>query len=52
MKVITTSRNLFELIALSANVIPIPLIHTQIYPLIAKAVLEAHTALSPPKNRT
>lgn len=43
MKVITTSSNVFELIALSANLIPVPLIHTQIYPLIAKAVLEAHS---------
>lgn len=43
MKVTTTSENLLELIAFNANLIPLPLIHTQVYPLIAKAILEAHT---------
>ncbi|GAC1420984.1 MAG: hypothetical protein NVS1B13_18690 [Flavisolibacter sp.] len=43
MRIKVAAQNLLEWVALKANLIPLPLIHTQILPLLAKAILEAHT---------
>ncbi|MBD2700197.1 methyltransferase [Spirosoma sp. BT702] len=41
MQLTVTPENLLEWIALRANLVPIPLLHAQIMPVLAKAVLEA-----------
>ncbi|MGI8951467.1 MAG: class I SAM-dependent methyltransferase [Chitinophagaceae bacterium] len=43
MNIKATPQNLMEWIALNANLIPVTLIHTQIYPLLSKAILDAHS---------
>jgi ubiquinone/menaquinone biosynthesis C-methylase UbiE len=41
MRLTVTPENLLEWIALKINLVPLPLLHAQIFPIVGKAVLEA-----------
>ncbi|MGA0560464.1 class I SAM-dependent methyltransferase [Larkinella sp. VNQ87] len=41
MRLTVTPENLLEWIALQINMVPLPLLHAQIFPIVGKAVLEA-----------
>ncbi|GAB3894689.1 hypothetical protein GCM10028803_10030 [Larkinella knui] len=41
MRLTVTPENLLEWIALKINMVPLPLLHAQIFPIVGKAVLEA-----------